>query len=74
MHFNSSRARDHAYVVHQMTNLKTFEDEGGTIMTRGDGIYIYDEDGKRYLEAMAGMWSASLGFSEMRLAEAPTSR
>ncbi|WP_453957117.1 aminotransferase [Amorphus suaedae] len=66
---NSARARDRAYVVHQQTNLATFERDGGTLITGGDGIYVFDEDGKRYLEAMAGMWSASLGFSEKRLAE-----
>ena len=66
---NSARARDRAYVVHQQTNLATFDRDGGTLITGGDGIYVFDEDGKRYLEAMAGMWSASLGFSEKRLAE-----
>ena len=67
---NSPRARDLAYVVHQHTDLAAFEKTGATLMTGGDGIYVTDEDGKRYLEGMAGMWSASLGFSEKRLADA----
>ncbi|MFD2238067.1 aminotransferase [Aureimonas populi] len=67
---NSMRARDRAYVVHQQTNLRSFEDEGGLLITGGDGVYVVDDEGRRYLEAMAGMWSASLGFSEKRLAEA----
>ncbi|TNC07302.1 aminotransferase class III-fold pyridoxal phosphate-dependent enzyme [Methylobacterium terricola] len=66
---NSNRARDKAYVVHQHTNLAIYDRDGGTLITGGDGVYVTDEDGKRYLEAMAGMWSASLGFSEHRLAE-----
>lgn len=66
---NSARARDRAYVVHQHTNLKDYDRDGGTLITGGEGVYITDEDGNRYLEAMAGMWSASLGFSEKRLAE-----
>ncbi|MEF2074052.1 aminotransferase [Consotaella sp. CSK11QG-6] len=66
---NSPRARDRAFVVHQQTNLHDFDRDGGILMTHGDGIYVFDEDGKRYLEAMAGMWSASLGFSEKRLAK-----
>jgi 4-aminobutyrate--pyruvate transaminase len=67
---NSARARDIAHVVHQHTDLHAFERDGGTLMVGGDGIYVIDEDGNRYLEAMAGMWSAALGFSEHRLAEA----
>jgi 4-aminobutyrate--pyruvate transaminase len=67
---NSARARDMAHVIHQHTDLHAFAQSGGTLMVGGDGIYVIDEDGKRYLEAMAGMWSASLGFSERRLAEA----
>ena len=70
MTVNSARARDRAFVVHQHTNLEDHARDGSTLMTRGDGVYVYDEDGKRYLEAMAGMWSVSLGFSERRLAEA----
>ncbi|MCW3476435.1 aspartate aminotransferase family protein [Limobrevibacterium gyesilva] len=67
---NSAHARDIAYHVHQQTDLASFRETGGTLMARGDGVYVYDEGGKKYLEAMAGLWCASLGFSEKRLAEA----
>ncbi|SFH66134.1 aminotransferase [Albimonas pacifica] len=67
---NSNRARDLATIVHQQTELSGMRETGATLMTGGDGVYVFDEDGKRYLEGMAGMWSASLGFSEKRLAEA----
>jgi 4-aminobutyrate---pyruvate transaminase len=70
MNLNSVHARDIAYVVHQQTNLSTYEETGGPVMMKGDGVYVYDETGKRYLEAMAAMWCASLGFSEKRLADA----
>ncbi len=42
------------------------------ISLSGDGCYVYDEGGKRYLEGLAGLWSASLGFSEPRLVAAAT--
>jgi 4-aminobutyrate--pyruvate transaminase len=63
-------ARDHAYYVHPYTNLATHQNERPLVIAAGDGVYVIDEDGKRYLEAMAGLWCASLGFSERRLAEA----
>jgi 4-aminobutyrate--pyruvate transaminase len=66
---NSAQARDIAYVVHQQTNLNAYAETGGPIMVKGDGVYVIDDAGNRYLEAMAAMWCASLGFSEKRLAE-----
>src|SRR5580698_9970278 len=70
MNVNSVHARDIAYLVHQQTDLASYQQNGGTIMARGEGVYVYDDGGKKYLEAMAGLWCASLGFSEKRLAEA----
>jgi len=52
------------------TDLRTVQTEGPLVIARGEGVYVFDEDGNRYLEGMAGLWCASLGFSERRLAEA----
>jgi 4-aminobutyrate--pyruvate transaminase len=62
--------RDLAYHLHPSTNLRQLETEGPLVITRGEGVYVFDEQGRRYLEGMAGLWCASLGFSERRLAEA----
>ena len=66
---NSARARDIAYQVHPQTNLRLHRTEGPLVVERGEGVYVYDDSGTRYLEGMAGLWCASLGFSEGRLAE-----
>jgi 4-aminobutyrate--pyruvate transaminase len=66
----SSASRDIAALLHPYTNLKLHEAEGPLVIARGDGVFVYDENGKQYLEALAGLWCASLGFSEKRLAEA----
>jgi 4-aminobutyrate--pyruvate transaminase len=65
-----SAARDIATTIHPYTNLKLHESEGPLVITQGDGVFVIDENGKRYLEALAGLWCVSLGFSEPRLAEA----
>jgi 4-aminobutyrate--pyruvate transaminase len=65
-----SADRDIASTIHPYTNLKNHETEGPIVMTEGDGIFVRDENGKQYLEGLAGLWNASLGFSERRLAEA----
>lgn len=63
-------ARDVAHVLHQYTNLEQHPRKGPLIIERGDGIYVEDSEGRRYIEAMAGLWSVALGFSEPRLVEA----
>jgi 4-aminobutyrate--pyruvate transaminase len=67
---NSVAARDIAYTLHGYTNLEAHCDRGPVVITRGDGIHVYDDEGREFIEGMAGLWCASLGFSEPRLAEA----
>jgi 4-aminobutyrate---pyruvate transaminase len=67
---NSLAGRDIATVIHPYTNLEQHKAVGPTVISRGEGVYVYDDGGKRYLEGMAGLWSTSLGFNEKRLVEA----
>ncbi len=67
---NSTAARDVAYHLHPYTHVQQFEAKGPLLITEGKGVYVKDETGKEYLEAMSGLWCASLGFGEARLADA----
>jgi len=67
---NSLAARDAVSVLHPYTNGLANEAEGSLIMTRGEGVYVFDDAGNRYLEGMSGLWCASLGFGQERLAQA----
>ncbi|WP_347309922.1 aspartate aminotransferase family protein [Defluviimonas sp. SAOS-178_SWC] len=69
---NSLQARDVKYHLHPFTNLAQLEESGPVVFNRGEGIYVYDDDGKRYIEGLSGLWCASLGFSEKRLVAAAT--
>jgi 4-aminobutyrate--pyruvate transaminase len=40
------------------------------IISKGEGVYVWDDQGNRYLEGLGGLWCVSLGFSEPRLAAA----
>ena len=71
---NSPAARDAAFFMHPYTNARAHEKNGPMIIERGEGVYVYDDGGKQYLEAMAGLWSASLGFGENRLVTAATAQ
>jgi 4-aminobutyrate---pyruvate transaminase len=61
---------DVAHFIHGYTNLASHRRIGPHIITRGKGIYVYDEQGREYIEAAAGMWCATFGFSEPELVEA----
>ena len=69
---NSLQARDVRSHLHPFTNLAQLEESGPLVFNRGEGIYVYDDDGKRYIEGLSGLWCASLGFGEKRLVAAAT--
>ena len=69
---NSVEARDAAYHMHSYTDARRHEAEGPLIIERGEGIHVFDNSGRRYIEAMSGLWSVAVGFGEPRLVEAAT--
>ncbi|MFP7671833.1 aspartate aminotransferase family protein [Marivita sp. S0852] len=71
---NSDEARDIAYHFHGYTNARIHEEQGPMIMDRGEGVYVFDTAGNRYIEGMAGLWSVAVGFNEKRLINAATTQ
>ena len=67
---NSPEARDIAYHLHGYTDARKHNETGPLVIVKGDGVYVEDTHGNRYIEAMAGLWSVALGFSEPRLVAA----
>jgi 4-aminobutyrate--pyruvate transaminase len=67
---NSLHARDIAYQIHPYTNARKHERTGPVVIDRGSGIHVYDDQGREYIEALAGLWSVAVGFGESRLVEA----
>ncbi|WP_434694780.1 aspartate aminotransferase family protein [Pseudomonas sp. Z1-14] len=69
MSSSSIADKDRAY-IHPYTNLSQHRETGPLIITKGDGIRVIDDKGNSYIEAMSGLWSVALGFSEKRLIDA----
>ena len=67
---NSAAARDIANVIHPYTDLQTHLEVGPMVISRGKGVRVFDENGKDYIESVAGLWCASLGFDNERLVQA----
>ena len=71
---NSVEARDAAYHMHSYTDARRHEEHGPLIIERGEGVRVFDNTGKGYIEAMAGLWSVAVGFGEKRLVDAATAQ
>ncbi len=67
---NSTAARDIANVLHPYTDLKAHLETGPMIVTHGKGVRVWDDSGKEYIEGVAGLWCAALGFDNERLVQA----
>jgi 4-aminobutyrate---pyruvate transaminase len=66
---NSDEARDIAYHFHAYTNADSHAEIGPLIIDEGEGIYVTDTHGNRYIEGMSGLWSVAVGFNEQRLVD-----
>ena len=56
--------RDAAAVWHGFTQMATYEDSTPVIVERGEGNYLYDTDGRRYLDAISSLWVTTLGHAD----------
>jgi 4-aminobutyrate---pyruvate transaminase len=61
---------DIATELHPYADARLHEKIGPIVIERGQGIYVYDTNGKEYIEGMAGLWSVAVGFNEPRLVNA----
>lgn len=61
---------DRAHTLHPWTNFGPFEEKGSLIFTKGEGCYLWDADGRRYLDAIGGMWCTNIGLGRREMADA----
>ncbi len=64
------RKLDHAHHIHPFTDHAQMHAIGTRVITRAEGIYLWDSDGNRLLDAMAGLWCVNIGYGRKELAEA----
>jgi putrescine---pyruvate transaminase len=55
---------------HPFSDMGMVEREGEFVLTRGEGVYVWDVHDNRYLDATAGLWFANVGHGRAELAEA----
>ena len=54
---------------HPLTQHKPLAESPPPLMVRGEGCYLEDDQGQRYLDAMAGLWCVNIGYGRRELAE-----
>ena len=69
-HLTNAQTRDIENLIHPMTDLAGHRKIGPLMIERGEGIHLYGNDGKRYVDALAGLWCTGLGFGNPEMAEA----
>ena len=67
---NSNAVRDVSSVLHPYTDHKAHAANGPMVITRGEGVRVWDDQGRSYIDTVAGLWCAALGFSNERLVQA----
>jgi 4-aminobutyrate--pyruvate transaminase len=63
------QTRDVETLIHPYTNLHAIRSTGPLVLERGKGIWVYDTEGKAYIEGMAGLWCTALGYGNEELVE-----
>ncbi len=63
---------DKQHHLHPFTDHKALHAKKSRIITRADGVYIYDADGNRILDAMSGLWCVNVGYGRQELVDAAT--
>lgn len=72
MPLTNVQQRDMDALLHPYTPLHKLHENGPLVMGQGKGVYLYDTQGKEYIEGMSGLWCAGLGFGDEEMIEAAT--
>jgi putrescine aminotransferase len=64
------RAADNAHHLHPFTDHKALHEGRVRVITRGEGVWIWDGDGNRLLDGMAGLWCVNAGYGQASIVEA----
>ena len=63
------QALDRQHFLHPFTDHKSLHEHGTRVITRADGVYLWDSEGVRLLDAMAGLWCVNVGYGRHELAD-----
>lgn len=62
--------KDRDHHIHPFTDYSKFKDEGSLVLAEASGAYVYDSDGNKYLDGIAGLWCVNVGYGRKEIAQA----
>src|SRR5258706_2542504 len=62
--------KDRDHFLHPWTHFDSFKKGGSLVMGRGEGAYVYDISGKRYLDGIGGLWCVNMGYGREEIIQA----
>jgi putrescine aminotransferase len=68
------QAADARHFLHPFTDFDALARTGARIIERGEGIYLWDTEGRRLLDAMSGLWCVNVGYGRRELIDAATAQ
>jgi putrescine---pyruvate transaminase len=63
---------DSAHYFHPFTDHASLAKRGARVITKAEGIYIWDSEGKKILDGMSGLWCVNVGYGRRELIDAAT--
>ncbi|SMF11420.1 aspartate aminotransferase family protein [Pseudogulbenkiania subflava] len=63
------RALDAAHHLHPFTDTESLNQQGARVITKADGVFLWDSDGNKILDGMAGLWCVNIGYGRKDLSE-----
>jgi putrescine---pyruvate transaminase len=66
------QAADAAHFLHPFTDFQSLAAKGSRVIERGEGIYLWDSEGQKLLDAMSGLWCVNVGYGQRELIDAAT--
>ncbi|MDE2238725.1 MAG: aspartate aminotransferase family protein [Rhodospirillales bacterium] len=66
------QALDAAHHFHPFTDHKELHEQGVRLITSAEGVYLYDSNGNKIMDGMAGLWCVAAGYGRQELVEAAT--
>ena len=66
------QAADTAHFLHPFTDFAGLARTGSRIITRAEGIHLWDSEGRKILDAMSGLWCVNVGYGQQALIDAAT--
>ena len=64
------RQKDIDHFVHPWTDFETFHEKGSLVVAESEGAYIFDSDGRRYLDGIGGLWCVNAGYGRAEIGQA----